>query len=227
MRKNQEPRNHVEWPADSVERRPVAALVPAARNARTHSPEQVKQIAESIVEFGWTVPALVDEDGTLICGHGRILAAKQLGIETVPVMVARGWTDAQIKAYRIADNQIALNADWNPDNLKMEFEGLRELGFNMSLTGFSPQLISVFTGEGLSSLAGEWEGMPEFEHVDKSAFRSIVVNFADQNAVDEFAKAIGQAIGPKTKSIWFPPQIETYADKRYAYNSDSPNSTKR
>ena len=83
------------WPADAVERRPVAALVPFARNARTHSDEQVAQIAASIREFGWTIPVLVDEQGTIIAGHGRVLAAQRLGIAEIPVMVAAGWSETQ------------------------------------------------------------------------------------------------------------------------------------
>jgi hypothetical protein len=90
----------VAWPADEVERWPLAKLIPYARNARTHSEDQIKQIAASIREWGWTVPVLIDEQGTLVCGHGRVLAAQLLGITDVPTMVARGWTHAQIQAYR-------------------------------------------------------------------------------------------------------------------------------
>jgi len=102
-----------EWPADQVERWPLTKLIPYARNARAHSEEQIAQIAASIREWGWTVPVLVDEQGTLIAGHGRVLAAQQLGITDVPTMVARGWTHAQIQAYRLTDNQLALNAGWD------------------------------------------------------------------------------------------------------------------
>ena len=89
----------VEWPADKVERRPIDALIPYARNARTHSEEQVAQIAASIREWGWTVPVLVDETGGIIAGHGRVLAARKLGLAEVPVMVAAGWSEAQKRAY--------------------------------------------------------------------------------------------------------------------------------
>jgi ParB-like chromosome segregation protein Spo0J len=102
-----------QWPADQVERRPVAALAPYARNARTHSDEQVAQIAASIREWGWTVRVLAAEDGTIIAGHGRVMAAQLLGIAEVPVMVARGWSEAQRRAYVIADNQLALTAGWD------------------------------------------------------------------------------------------------------------------
>src|SRR6187402_2647405 len=98
------------WPADAVERRPVASLVPFARNARSHSDEQVAQIAASIREWGWTVPVLVDEVGTIIAGHGRVLAAQRLGLAEIPVMVAAGWSEAKRRAYVLADNKLALNA---------------------------------------------------------------------------------------------------------------------
>ena len=125
-----------EWPADKVERRKVSGLVPYARNARTHSDEQVGQIAASIREWGWTVPVLVDGDGGIIAGHGRIMAAQRLGIEEVPCMVADGWTEAQKRAYVIADNKLAMNAGWDSDLLAVEFGELQEDGFDLSLTGF-------------------------------------------------------------------------------------------
>ena len=141
------------WPADKVERRAVASLVPYARNARTHSPDQVDQIAASIREFGWTIPVLVDEEGTLIAGHGRVMAAKKLGISQVPVMVAEGWSEAQRKAYVLADNKLALNAGWDNELLRVELEGLKELDFDISLTGFSgDELVSILADktEGLT-----------------------------------------------------------------------------
>ncbi len=124
------------WPADAVERRPVAALVPYARNARTHSPEQVAQIAASIREWGWTNPILVDESSGIIAGHGRVLAAHKLGIADVPVMVARGWTAAQRRAYVLADNRLALSAGWDEDLLRIELGELQADGFDLALTGF-------------------------------------------------------------------------------------------
>lgn len=125
------------WPADRVERRAVAELAPYARNARMHSPAQIAKIAASIQEWGWTNPVLVDEAGSIIAGHGRILAAKKLGIVEVPVMVAAGWTEAQRRAYVLADNRLALDAGWDEDLLRSELVELGELGFDLPLTGFS------------------------------------------------------------------------------------------
>ena len=129
------------WPADQVERWPVDKLVPYARNSRTHSDTQVAQIAASIKEWGWTTPVLVSEDGTLIAGHGRVMAARKLGLQEVPVMIARGWTEAQRRAYVLADNQLALNAGWDMDLLSIEMQDLNADGFNLSLIGFDDKML--------------------------------------------------------------------------------------
>lgn len=134
-------------PADKVEKRNIEALIPYARNSRTHSDEQVAQIAASIKEWGWTTPVLIDETGGIIAGHGRILAARQLGMAEVPVMVATDWTDAQKRAYVIADNKLALNAGWDNDLLAVEFGELAELGYDLELTGFSAEEIAALTPE--------------------------------------------------------------------------------
>lgn len=125
------------WPADVVERRAVSELIPYARNPRTHSPSQVTEIAASIRHWGWTNPVLIDEDGGIIAGHGRVLAAQELGIVDVPTIVARGWSDAQKRAFVIADNKLTLNGGWNDDLLKVELAGLEAMDFDLTLTGFS------------------------------------------------------------------------------------------
>lgn len=141
-----------DWPADRVERRTVASLLPYARNARTHSEAQVAQIAASIQEWGWTVPVLVDEDSQIIAGHGRVMAAKTLGLTDVPVMVARGWSDAAKRAYALADNKLALNGDWDLDLLKGELLDLRQDGFALHLTGFGGDEIDAFLADGSEGL---------------------------------------------------------------------------
>ena len=125
------------WPADAPERRTVASLIPYARNARTHSDAQVAQIAASIREWGWTNPILIDETGGIIAGHGRVLAARKLKIEEVPCIIATGWSEAQKRAYILADNQLTLNGGWDTDTLKVEIEALNLDGFNVDLIGFS------------------------------------------------------------------------------------------
>jgi DNA modification methylase len=135
------------WPADNVERRAIASLVPYARNARTHSEEQVAQIAASMREWGWTNPVLVDEEGTIIAGHGRIQAAQKLGLTEAPVMVARGWSESQKKAYVLADNQLALNAGWDVEKLAVELGDLSGAGFDLNLLGFSDAELAKLTAE--------------------------------------------------------------------------------
>jgi len=130
------------WAADNVERRRVADLVPYARNARTHSDEQVDQIAASIREWGWTVPVLIDDQGSIIAGHGRVLAAKKLKIDEIPCMIAIGWSKAQQRAYVIADNKLALNAGWDDELLGLELHALDEAGFDLSNLGFDGEELS-------------------------------------------------------------------------------------
>lgn len=130
----------------------VSSLIPYARNSRTHSDEQVAQIAASIREFGFTNPVLIDANGTIIAGHGRVMAAKKLGLDEVPCLRLGHLTPSQIRAYVIADNKIALNAGWDDEMLKAELLTLQEDGFNTDLTGFSDEelnaLLTVETVEG-------------------------------------------------------------------------------
>ena len=111
-------------------------LIPYARNSRTHSDEQVAQISASIKEFGFTNPILIDEDGLIIAGHGRVQAAQRLNLDEVPAIVLEYLTEAQKKAYVIADNKLALNAGWDFDMLKVEFNDLIDMDFDLSLIGF-------------------------------------------------------------------------------------------
>ena len=115
----------------------INELKPYENNSRTHDESQIKQICESIKEYGWTNPVLIDEKGTIIAGHGRVEAGKKLDIKEVPCIVLSGLTDAQKKAYVIADNKMALNAGWNEELLKTELENLKELDFDLELTGFN------------------------------------------------------------------------------------------
>ena len=114
----------------------ITALIPYAKNSRTHDDAQVAQIAASIKEFGWTNPILIDGDKGIIAGHGRLMAARKLKMDKVPVIELNGMTDAQKKAYVIADNRLALNAGWDNAMLTIELQDLEDEGFDLSLTGF-------------------------------------------------------------------------------------------
>ncbi len=116
---------------------PVDALVPYARNSRTHSDEQVAQIAASIREFGFTNPVLVDDDGGIVAGHGRVMAARQIGMTAVPTINVGWLSEQQRRAYVIADNQLAMNAGWDDEALAAELSDLGEAGFDVALVGFS------------------------------------------------------------------------------------------
>lgn len=156
------------WPADKVERRAVSALIPYARNARTHSDAQVAQIAASISEWGWTTPVLVDEAGGIIAGHGRVMAARKLGLSEVPVMVAAGWSEAQKKAYVLADNQLALNAGWDMEMLKVELGDLDGAGFDLGLIGFSPDELA-------NMMAEKTEGLTDPDEVPETPANAVSV----------------------------------------------------
>jgi ParB-like chromosome segregation protein Spo0J len=134
--------------------RPLGELIPYARNPRTHSDAQVAQIAASIREFGWTNPVLVDGENGIIAGHGRVLAARKLGLQRVPVIELAHMSEAQRRAYVLADNQLALNAGWDQELLRLELADLSELGFDLGLIGFGE-------GELERLLAGGKEGLIE------------------------------------------------------------------
>jgi ParB-like chromosome segregation protein Spo0J len=122
---------------DHIETLAIDDLVPYARNSRTHSAEQVAQIAASIREFGFTNPVLIDDAGGIIAGHGRVLGARAVGLLAVPCLRLAGLSEAQKRAYVIADNKLALNAGWDEDLLREEMEFLNSQNFDLSLTGFN------------------------------------------------------------------------------------------
>ena len=130
------------WLADKIEQWPTAKLLPYARNARTHSEEQVAQIAASIAEFGFTNPILAGSDGIIVAGHGRLAAAQKLGLEIVPVVVLDHLTPTQRRALVIADNRIAENAGWDDAMLRIELEALMGEGFDLDITGFDADALA-------------------------------------------------------------------------------------
>lgn len=159
----------MEWPSDKVERTSIKSITPYARNSRTHSDEQVAQIAASIKEWGFTTPILIDTDGEIIAGHGRLLAAQRLGLEEVPTMTAKGWSEAQKRAYVIADNKLALNAGWNDEMLKIELDGLKDLDFDLDLVGFSDDELAKLLQE------PEKEGLTDEDEVPEAPEKPVTV----------------------------------------------------
>jgi ParB-like chromosome segregation protein Spo0J len=155
----------------------VKNLVPYARNSRTHSDAQVSQIAASIKEFGFTNPVLIDEDGGIIAGHGRILAAQHLKIEEVPAIVLSHLTDIQKKAYIIADNKLALNAGWDDELLRLEFDELDSAGFDLDLTGFSLDEIDALQFNNECEIE-----MPTLKDGDKEPYQQKTFTLHDEQA---------------------------------------------
>ncbi len=136
------------WLADKLEHWPIERLLPYIRNARTHSEEQIAQIAASIAEFGFTAPILAGSDGVIVAGHGRLAAARKLGLATVPVVVLEHLTPTQRRALVIADNKIAENAGWDDELLRLELADLQEANFDLALTGFdADELLEIMAGE--------------------------------------------------------------------------------
>jgi hypothetical protein len=165
---------------------PIEKLKPYERNARTHSPEQVAKIAQSIEEFGFTNPILVDGDAGIIAGHGRLMAAKRLGLETVPIIELTHLSEAQKRAYVLADNRLAEDAGWDEEMLAAELAALREMELDLELTGFSDEEIDDL-------LSAETEDFDTEEEVNAGALpqamqmeppREYVVIMCD--APDEF-----------------------------------------
>lgn len=154
----------MESPELNIEYRTVDSLIPYARNSRTHSDEQVAQIAASIREFGFTNPVLIDGENGIIAGHGRLMAARKLGMSDVPVIELAHLTETQKRAYIIADNKLALNAGWDDEMLALELGDLSEEGFDLELTGFSlDELGTILDIDGPSEGLTDPDATPELQ----------------------------------------------------------------
>lgn len=149
------------WLADKIEQWPTAKLLPYARNARTHSEDQVAQIAASIAEFGFTNPILAGSDGIIVAGHGRLAAAQKLGLERVPVVVLDHLSQTQRRALVIADNRIAENAGWDDAMLRIELEDLQLDGFDLDITGFTDEEIKALMPVELTEGLTDEDAVPE------------------------------------------------------------------
>ena len=159
---------------ESIEWKQTGELIPYSNNSRTHSEKQVQQVAASIKEFGFTNPILIDEDNGIIAGHGRLQAAQLLGMDTVPTIALEGFTEAQRKAYIIADNQMALNSGWDIDQLRVEVERLSELDFDIGLLGFE--------NDALDKLLDIDAELPELPDGDRDPFQQKTFTLHDEQA---------------------------------------------
>lgn len=156
-----------------IEQIQTEKLIPYARNSRTHSDEQIAQIMASIKEFGFTNPVLVDEDGGIIAGHGRTVAAQRLQMKTVPCIRLTHLTSAQKKAYVIADNKLALNAGWDDEMLKVEIGELRDEDFDLSLTGFSDEELEKLLAQAVTEGLVDEDQVPEVPEEPKTKLGDI------------------------------------------------------
>ena len=181
--------NVLRYPTN-IEHMATDALVPYARNSRTHSPEQVAQIAASIREYGFTNPVLIDANNILIAGHGRVMAAQHLGLPTVPAIRLAHLTDAQRRAYVIADNKLAENAGWDMATLAREIEDLIEFDYDLSLLGFDPETLEDILPEHFPATDKPAQDKPTFNYVEKF---SILVSCKDEaNQAQVFDTLQGQ-----------------------------------
>lgn len=154
--------------------RKTAELIPYINNSRTHSDEQIMQVAASIKEFGFTNPVLIDEGGGIIAGHGRLQAANRLGMDEVPTITLSGLSDNQRKAYIIADNKLALNSGWNDKLLALELQELQDNEFDLSLIGFDvDELALLLEPEQVEGLTDE-DAVPEVETANVVSVRGDV-----------------------------------------------------
>lgn len=187
------PNSNKKWPEPQL--KPITWLKPFKQNPKRHSPEQVAQIRASMDQWGWTIPVLADEKGEIIAGHGRVLAAQiPPAINEAPVLIAKGWTDADKRAYRIADNKLTELGQWDDQALRLEMRDLQAKGFNLELTGFALPDIKDFLGA-IAPLGG----LPALPTGDKSPFEQITFTLHTSQVKDvRAAMKAADAMGPYT-----------------------------
>ena len=206
-----------------IEQRKVSELIPYANNSRTHSDAQVAQIAASIKEFGWTNPILIDGENGIIAGHGRLLAARKLGYDEVPTIELSTLTEAQKKAYVIADNKLALNAGWDDDVLRIELEALQELEFDLDVLGFDEkELANLLTPEQVEGLTDE-DDAPPIPEEPKTRPGDIYqlgkhrLMCGDSTSIDAVEKLMDGLLADLV--VTDPPYGVSYADKNKSLNA--------
>lgn len=168
------------------------SLIPYARNSRTHSEQQISKIAASIKEFGFLNPVIIDGSSGIVAGHGRVMAAQKLGMDELPVIEASHLSDAQRRAYVIADNRLALDAGWDEEMLRVEFAELEALDFDLELTGFTAgEIGAVQFGEVVET------EMPNLKSGEKEPFQQVAFTLHDEQVGSvktalELSKSMGE-----------------------------------
>ena len=193
-------------PVMNVKMWPLSRIKPYPNNPRTHPPAQVALLARLMTKYGVDQNIVVrEEDGFILKGHGRRLSAIEAGMTHFPVFVKSVPSDEDARAQRIADNAVSLLSGWDYALLSAEATQLKLAGYDMPLLAIDSVSLDWMTGGDLvTNPAAEWAGMPHFNNQEAKAFRSIVVHFKDQAAVDLFAKTVGLKISEKCRFLWFP-----------------------
>jgi DNA modification methylase len=186
----------------------VSKLIPYAKNSRTHSDAQVAQIASSIKEFGWTNPILVDGDKGIIAGHGRLMAARKLGYDKVPVIELKDMTENQKKAYVIADNQLAMNSGWDTSMLSLELQDLQDEGFDLELLGFDDKELNALLAPEIVEGNTDEDDVPEVPEEPKTKLGDIYLlgnhrlMCGDSTSIDDVEKLMN---GQKADMVFTDP----------------------
>ena len=210
----------------NVKEVPINVVTPYANNPRRK--DNIQKVADSIKEFGFLQPIVVDQNMVIVVGHSRYEAAKNIGLKNIPVLKVGTGTEEplseeKIKAYRIADNKLNEGSEWDYALLHREFGDLLDVNFDLLLLGFEHnELEAIITFDGNTDLytAGEafeeWKEMPAFEHDDNKPYRTLYVHFYTEEEVQKFSKLINQPITEKTKFLYIPAiEKKVMKDKEY------------
>lgn len=201
----------------AIKYKKTADLVPYANNSRLHDETQLGQLVASINEFGFTNPVLLDGANGIIAGHGRVMAANVLGLETVPTIELQHLTDEQKAAYVIADNKLAQNAKWDDEILRLELQSLSDADYDLSILGFDEASLSRLLDVAETADAfEEYSEAIEYENKNANPYKSLIVHFENEQDVDNFKHLIKQNFSNSAKYIYHPIQVRKETEsKRY------------
>jgi hypothetical protein len=201
----------------TIKYKKTADLVPYANNSRLHDETQLGQLVASINEFGFTNPVLLDGANGIIAGHGRVMAANVLGLETVPTIELQHLTDEQKAAYVIADNKLAQNAKWDDEILRLELQSLSDADYDLSILGFDEASLSRLLDVAETADAfEEYNEAIEYENKNANPYKSLIVHFENEQDVDNFKHLIKQNFSNSAKYIYHPIQVRKETEsKRY------------